>query len=853
MHGAVRQPEPDPAGRISARERAAQRALEPATGYQPLVVVAAAASAGIVLDHAIDISLLFWIALGLLTGAGWWRYHRAERDWPAAVILLLSVAALAGAWHHVCWRLFDVDEVARFAGEESQPVCLEAIAAASPTRVPAPPFDPLRALPSGESSRLDVVITQLRDRDVWRRAVGRATLIVEGHLLGVRAGDRLRVFGQFAGPAPLRNPGQFDFAAFARGDRRLVLVRTDHPDAVTVVERGPRWTPSAWLDGWRRQAQALVWNNVGAERAGLESALLLGTRQQLSHEQMESFIHTGTLDVLAISGVHVALLAWVLFMALRWALVPQRIGLIAIALITVLYALLTGGEPPVVRATVMVLVICLGMAVSRQPAGLNSLAAGALVVLALNPVDLFRAGPQLSFLAVCVLAWITPRVVRWPRLDPLDRLIVETRPWPQKWLRPAWLWTVRTLIVSTVIWLVMLPLILTRFHVVSPIGIALHPLLMVPVAVALLSGFALLVFGWVATPVAAALGALCNTGLMITDRIVRWGEAVPGGHFFVAGPSEWWMIGAYVLFAAWGLLGHRRPPLRWCLALAVAWIGVGFGVAAIERAGEPELRCTFVAVGHGSAVVLELPGGETLLYDAGRLGSPVGATRDVSGVLWERRIGHLDGLIISHADVDHFNGLPGLVKRFSCDTVFASRPMLADGSQAVEILWSALAEQEIPVRELRAGDGLVRTGEVAIEVWHPPADGILGSDNANSIVLAIEYAGRRLLLTGDLESPGLEAVLAEEPYDVDVLLAPHHGSPRSDPPGMARWAKPEFVIISGGHDAAAGDVARTYEAAGAQVLHTADVGAVTIVVRRRLEGDGPGTLTVETHREAAHP
>ncbi|MBX3415492.1 MAG: ComEC/Rec2 family competence protein [Pirellulales bacterium] len=837
----------------SARERAARRALEPASGYQPLVLLAAAVASGIVFDRWGTFSFGFWLALGTLLGASWWHSRRAGQDQRAACVLLLSAAALSGAWHHACWRLFDVDEISRFTTEVAQPVCLEAIAASTPTRVPAPPFDPLRALPSGESTRLDVIVTELRDRDVWRRGAGRATLIVEGHLLGVRSGDRLRIFGQLAGPAPVLNPGQFDFASFARGDRQMALIRTDHPDAVTRIAPGTRTTPAAWLDAWRRQASSLVWQHVGAERAGLESALLLGTRQQLSREQLETFLHTGTLDVLAISGMHVALLAWVLFLALRWALVPQRLGLIAIALVTVLYALLTGGEPPVVRATVLVLVVCLGMGLARQPLALNSLAAGALLVLAINPVDLFRAGAQLSFLAVCVLAWITPRVVRWPRLDPLARLIVETRPWPQRMLRASCLWTVRTLTVSTVIWLVMLPLILTRFHVVSPIGIVLHPLLMLPVGVALISGFALLALGWIATPLAAALGAICNVGLAITDRLVRWGEAVPGGHFYAAGPYEWWMIGAYGGFAAWAMLGERRPPGRWCLALTIAWLGIGFGAAAVERTGERALRCSFVAVGHGTAVVIELPSGETLLYDAGRLGSPAGATRDVSGVLWERGIGHLDGLVVSHADVDHFNGVPGLVERFSCGSVFAARPMIAEGSLAVKTLWGALEAHGIALREVRAGDRLQNRSGAVLEVWHPPVDGILGSDNANSIVLAIEYAGRRILLTGDLETPGLEAVLAEAPYDTDVLLAPHHGSPRSDPPGMIAWSSPEHVVISGGYDEQVAGVAQTYAASGAQVLHTAVVGAVTVSIFPGPDDACPGRLTVETHRLGNRP
>jgi competence protein ComEC len=106
----------------------------------------------------------------------------------------------------------------------------------------------------------------------------------------------------------------------------------------------------------------------------------------------------------------------------------------------------------------------------------------------------------------------------------------------------------------------------------------------------------------------------------------------------------------------------------------------------------------------------------------------------------------------------------------------------------------------------------------------------VGNDNANSITLAVEHAGKRLLLPGDLESPGLDDLLAELPYDCDVLLAPHHGSRQSDPPGFAAWSRPEWVVISGGRGAEVKPVIETYRQAGARVVRTHDSGLVRFSV-----------------------
>jgi len=126
-------------------------------------------------------------------------------------------------------------------------------------------------------------------------------------------------------------------------------------------------------------------------------------------------------------------------------------------------------------------------------------------------------------------------------------------------------------------------------------------------------------------------------------------------------------------------------------------------------------------------------------------------------------------------------------------------------------------------------------------VLHPTRRGVLGSDNANSLVLAVEHAGRRILLTGDLETPGLDDVIAESALDCDVILAPHHGSSRSNPPGFAAWSTPDWVVISGSHSDKQGEAEAAYRASGAQVLDTAEVGAVRVTI-------ADDELTVTTRR-----
>lgn len=816
---------------------------EPGPRYAPLVIVAVAACAGIVVDRYAPISLLTWLSISAGLLVAWTFVWRREKLGLASPLLLLAIATAWAAWHHFNWNLFSPRELGRFAYEERAPVCLEVTALEAPRTIPAPPFSALRAFSSGERSRLIVAAERIRNGRVWQPARGRAALTVDGQLLAVRSGDRLRLFCGIGSPRAPLNPGEFNFAQQQRAERTLAQLWADHPSCVDVIGPGSRWNVESVVDGIRTSGLAAIARYVGPRQYGLAGALLLGVRDQLDFERNEDFLETGTVHVLSISGLHVGIVAAWLFVLLRCGLVPQRTALVSVVAITVLYSIVTDAGAPVIRATVIVAVTCLALAMRLPRPGFNALALAALIVLAINPADLFRAGTQLSFLSVATIAWGAPSLGRLGRIDdPLDRLIAQSRPWPVRAGRWTAINVARALLLSTAIWLITAPLVLARFHVLSPVALGLNLLLWLPVSFALLAGFGVFVSAALLPPLAWLFGGLCDLNLALLDKLVVWGESIPLGHAWLPGPPDWWLAGLYLAVGLAAAFPRVRPPRRWLAALAVGWVGVWLAAAALPRRDDA-LRCTFLAVGHGLSAVIELPDGQVLLYDAGQLGSPTGVARSVAGYLWSRGITHVDGVVVSHADLDHFNGLPALADKISIGAVYVSPMMFEENAASTQTLAKSLAQREIPIQTITAGDRLRVSAPVAIEVLHPTREGVLGSDNANSVVLAIDYAGRRILLTGDLETPGLEAVVAEEPLDCDVLLAPHHGSASSNPRGMAAWSTPESVVISGGYEVDP-QVTAAYRAAGAEVLHTAMTGAVTFEVSRmgvrRAVFRGPG-------------
>jgi len=797
--------------------------------YQPLVIVLVAVAAGILADRYWPLPVFVWWAAVLAAWGGWWALWRRRADaWGPSCVLLLSVAATAAAWHHCRWQLFPADELGLFAREDAEPVCVEAIALGSGRAVPPPDPDPLRAIPTGARTWLDVRVVGLRDRDRWRAASGRARLMVGGEPSEVHYGDRLRVFAQLGSPRGPVNPGEFDYAARLRADRIGSRLTASFAECVAVVAPRRFWGLWGLVDRAKGAGSRVLRRYIAPERAALASAVLLGAREQLEPGEIEEFVRTGTVHLLAISGLHVGILAGALMLLLRRAPIRRYWAVWSVAGVAIFYMLLTDARPPVVRATILILVMCWSVYLGRKAVAFNSLAAAALVVLAVNPCDLFHTGAQLSFLAVAGLMWFAPQ---WfgttSRPDHLQQLIAEQYTWPRRALWAVGRAARHLTLVSGLIWLLALPLVMARFNLFTPAAVALNTLLWVPMAAALTLGFATLVFGAIAAPLGLAFGGLCDMALWLLQSAVHWTVGLPGSHFFVPGPADWWLLGLYGALALMAAVPRLRPPRRWALALLAGWSAVGFLASGFSETDEG-LTCTALSMNHGCAVVVELPDGQTMLYDAGSFNAPHAAARSIARFLWSRGVMHLDAVVLSHSDVDHYNALPDLLERVSVGVVYVSPVMFEEKNPAMSALDRAIRRSGVALRTIRAGDRLAAGEGSTIEVLHPPERWVLGSDNANSVVLLVGYRGRHVLLPGDLETPGIEAVLAEEPIDCDVLLAPHHGSLRSRSPELAEWCTPEWVVVSGGRRWRRPETVATYRALGGAVVHTADAGAVRI-------------------------
>jgi competence protein ComEC len=647
---------------------------------------------------------------------------------------------------------------------------------------------------TGTAQRFVLQIDRLRLDAAPIRFRGRVRLSWYRDAPALRAGERWRLTLRLKPPHGFLNPGGFDYERwlFQRGIAATGHVRA--ADSAVLLDAGPggQWL-NRWRQGLRDRLDGLL---PGGVPAALVRALVLGDRGGLTPTQWEVFSHTGTSHLIAISGLHVGLVAGFVFLLVRlgWAQVPRlarRFGApraaAAAALVAATgYAGLAGFSVSTQRALVMLAVLLVATMAGRTLRPLSGLSLALLAVLLIDPSSVLSYGFWLSFGAVAMLFYALGQ-----RLAPPFAVL--------RWGRAQW-----------AVALGLLPLLLLFFGRASLVAPAVNlvlvplfglvlPLVLLSTALALAAGSA-----WALAPVAWLLEA--GYGLLAAIA----GSELASLTLSARAGWVWLAAGAGVLL----LLAPRGIPARWLGAVLL--LPMLLARPAAPRTGEAELM--MLDVGQGLSVVVRTAR-HALVYDMGPRfpsGFNTGAAV-LAPYLKHLGISSVDIAVASHADQDHAGGLGGLMRNMPLGRLLSGEP----------------DDLDVPAEPCRAGMNW-RWDEVDFRFLHPWQPGAVGNDA--SCVLRIATAGATALLTGDVGS-GVEAALVARDASAlraDVLIAAHHGSDSSSSAAFLQAVDPAWVWFSAGYanrygfpnDAVVARVA----AQGSATASTATDGAVSLLL-----------------------
>ena len=581
------------------------------------------------------------------------------------------------------------------------------------------------------------------------------------------AGERWLLNVRLKRPHSTQNPHGFDFESWALSEN---IRATGNIKAKAGLKKLDDfvWQPSYIIERLREKTkQRIMRVLVGQPYLGVINALVIGDDSQITVKDWQVFLRTGTTHLMSISGLHITMLAGLAFgivnfwwrrspqLALRFA--SRKAATVASVLVALMYALIAGFSVPTQRTFYMLFVLAVALWTGRKIAITQVLAVALLVVVVIDPWAVNAPGFWLSFGAVTLLAYS------------LGARVGKTH-WLKAAVQTQWAVTIG-----------MLPLLLVMFNqtsIISPLAnaVAIPLISFVVTPLALLGSFLP-----IDAPLRWAYGAL-EMGMWALNQL----NALPLAIWQQHAPATWTLAPA--LFGVLWLLLPRGFPLRWLGLLGFAPMLFILPI----RPAQGEMRVDVLDVGQGLSVVVQTAT-HTLLYDTGpKFSSQSDAgSRIVVPYLRGEGIAQLNGVMVSHNDIDHSGGLMSVLNLMPVEWLASSLP-------AEVALPPALEAMQCYTGQRWEWDG------VSFEVLHPSlasyGDMTL-KDNDRSCVLKVTSQVGSLLLTGDIEKNSEQQLLQEQLSQLksDVLVVPHHGSKTSSTPSFIEAVAPSVSIFTPGY------------------------------------------------------
>ncbi len=603
--------------------------------------------------------------------------------------------------------------------------------------------------PKIESNGVAVFLLQLYRANIGEKTfVGKATVLVRWRRAPA-IGDELVLFGTLQPIEPPRNPGEFDMRAYLvrRGVNRTLIVR--YAENGQILQSGSEFSVRRAAARSREWMQHTLSRGIedSPDVVGLICGTALGLRHQTREDIEEPFQQTGTLHLFAVAGLHVGIVAWLLWTTATVLRLSRKRATAIIIPLLFFYAAITGLHVASVRAAIMSGILLGGIFFERKVFALNSLAAAAFLILLWDSNELFTSGFQLSFAVVgAIVLFAEPAFTRFRRVaapDPfLPRLLLSRVHRTFLGIGNA---TAAAAAVSLAAWLGSLPLIYWYFHLITPVSL-LANLVIVPIAYFVL---ALAMLSLAVAPISPGLSVVFNNGNWLLSRavlaLVHFFAGLPASHVYQQRFTE------------------TRPPM------AITVLDEGTGAAAHVRAN-----------------------GHDWLIDCGGWRS---YKRTLKSFLHSRGVNRLDGLLLTHGDAQHIGGAAETVIDFEPRQIY-DNPL--DVRSAIQRRFRELlrAAGKRP-RHLERGDRLVLGPNIGVEILYPTPDLQIASADDAPLVARLTFGKVYALFESDA-GRDVESALLEYGDDLrsDILIKGQHQTGGSGSAGFINAVQPKLIIAT---------------------------------------------------------
>lgn len=867
--------------------------------YAPLWPVAVGLMAGILLENQFPFTKIVYG--GLLFGATILSLHRIIYQKIATVLIFVASMGVGGLLYQYHLRDISPDSIERFVTNEGVFARIRGVVISEPRQVKRPESHFSRWSFRSHQTVFLLNVESVEGTDGYIHVTGTIRVSVREPMIDLSLHDRVELFGRLYTFHPPSNPGSFDWASYQRRQGVLAGLSCPHRENIQYIFADPSvdvHSPGI-QQRFRNHVRGLLTGDLTAastqETSSLLETMVLGQRSQLDRRVNDIFIRAGCVHFLAVSGLHLAIpMSFVWLIGRLFSISKKKCAWLMIVTI-IAYLVVAEPRPSILRASVMGLMFTLSILLGRQRSGLNWLSASAVILLIHSPGMIFDIGFQLSFIAILGITSLSGSILvffkglrNWIEFNffhqsyvEQDRQLADSLALHQGgW--SALIFRMRSVVVRYVwfplsvaigAWLATIPIVsfqFNQFHGWAPVySILLFPFVYVIVIISLLKiGMGTILPG---------AESIFTQPLLWFDtkfiQFVEWLGSLPGSTIAVSPPSGWWITAYYlflVLFVfrfqriaknnrygtqstrSFSLISLRRLNYLCVASLVLFFIAHTLRYFPVHRT--KQLEITVLSVGAGSATVIELPDGRTFVYDVGSSTWPAIGKSAIVPFLRQKGIHRIDRVYLSHANIDHYNGLLDLMDVIPTGTVYVTEYFIRHSSDKSpsRYLLDQLQKSSQTVTLLDPSSRVWSEGDhIKFELLWPPSeyDETLSSNDA-SMVLRITYAGHSILLTGDIEDRAQRALMNQDDLHADILILPHHGSVRSSTPSFVESVNASVAIRSSnqrmsqtfngidslvrrsGHrpDGSAIDsIARPDKSSSSLFFNTADVGAVSVI------------------------
>lgn len=632
----------------------------------------------------------------------------------------------------------------------------------------------------------------------WNRTAIRYKLWIESEE-EYRIGDWIEGEGIAKNFEVADNPGGFDERNYQLGKGSRVLLQ----QVRITKSRSHRYSVKALLYEVREriaQVYSQLFSQVDASLAG---AMVLGDRVNLDVDVKQLYQRNGIAHLIAISGLHIAMLGGTLYQFLRKGLgsypVAAGVGVVFI----ILYGMMAGLAGATLRAVVMLIVSMGADVAGRKYDSLTAIAVALMLMLVYQPYQLNQASFLLSFGAVLGIAVVQPAFRGWfsglPRI--LDGVLV-----------------------SMSVQLVLLPVMLYFFYEIPVYSVLLN-LIVVPL-MSLLLFFLILaaVLGSVSMPLGVVAAFPAKAIFACYQLLCKGSEQLPGHTFCTGRPSWLWIAGYYVLLAAVVWLGYHQRYREQIMFLC--FLGGLFALFWLPG----RLQMCMFDVGQGDGIFVKLPTKENILIDGGSSSVKKVGTYVLKNGIKCYGGARLDYVFVSHSDSDHYSGIMELLEEPTVTIRHLVLPAIANPDEAYQQLVAKAQCQGSEVYYIKTGDQL-HFGKVTFTCMNPEQKNY-EDKNQGSMVLYMEYERFTVLFTGDMDAQIEESVKWQLPKQVTILKVAHHGSATASSEAFLRSVDFQTALVSVGqrnrYGHPAQEVMERLRQYCGRIYLTKDAGGITI-------------------------